>query len=354
MLLAITVGLWSVGFLLAGFLRRRGKRPDRFADETGIPPGAEPVKLSIIIPARNEAHNLPRLLRSIAAQAVRPHELIVVDDGSTDGTAQAARALGAVVVPSQPLPPGWRGKTWACHQGAQTATGGLLLFLDADTWFEPGGLDGVLRRYRGGAFSAGPYHIVPRLYEQLSLFFNFNMTAGTVPGGLFGQMLLVDRTSYDRAGGHQAVRGKILENFHLAGRFREVGVPVQSVGGRNLLSFRMYPNGVRELVEGWTKGFASGAGQTPRVTLLLLVAWMTGLMLAPLGAALGGSLPVWTLVYGLCAAQVGWLGRQVGTFGWFGALLYPAPLVFFFAIFAWSAAKSGKQVTWKGREILAD
>jgi 4,4'-diaponeurosporenoate glycosyltransferase len=285
---------------------------------------------------------------------VKPQEIIVVDDGSTDHTAELARQLGATVIPSRPLPDGWRGKTWACHQGAQTARGDLLLFLDADTWFEPDGLGKTVSACGGGAFSIGPFHAVREPYEQLSLFFNLNMTVATVPHGLFGQMLLVDRESYRRTGGHETVRGRILENSWLADQFRATGIPVRSVAGRGLLSFRMYPNGLRELIEGWTKGFASGAGQTPRVTMLLIVAWITGLMLAPLGGLLTGDWLRWGAVYLLCAAQVAWFSRQVGAFRWSSALLYPLPLLFFFGVFAWSAARSGKRVTWKGREIRAD
>lgn len=252
------------------------------------------------------------------------------------------------------MPEGWRGKTWACHQGAQAATGELLLFLDADTSFEPDGLARVLADYDGGAFSVGPFHAVRRAYEDLSLFFNFNMTIGTSPGGLFGQMLLVDRESYRRVGGHEAVKGRILENCFLAQQFRAAGIPARSLTGRGVISFRMYPNGLRELIVGWTKGFASGAGQTPRGVLLLVVAWMIGLMFAPLGWLMTGDSWSWGATYLLCAAQVGWVSRQIGDFRWFSALLYPLPLIFCFIIFAWSAARSGNQVTWKGREIRAD
>ncbi|MBM3858221.1 MAG: glycosyltransferase family 2 protein [Verrucomicrobia bacterium] len=309
------------------------------------------METTIIIPARNEEQNLPVLLRSINAQSDKPAEVIVVDDGSTDRTAAVARELGARVIQSQPLPDGWRGKTWACHQGAQAATGDRLLFLDADTWFEADGLEKILATYTGGALSVGPYHAVRQPHEQLSAFFNLVMTAGTVPGGLFGQMLLVDRENYRRVGGHEAVKGRILENFFLASLFRAAGIPVRSVSGRGMFSFRMYPNGLRELIEGWTKGFASGAGQTPKLRLLLIVAWMIGLMLPVV------LLPftVWaTVAYALCAAHVGWVSRRVGAFRWYTAVLYPVPLCFFFAVFARSALRSGKQVTWKGREIRAD
>jgi 4,4'-diaponeurosporenoate glycosyltransferase len=343
-MLIVTLGLWAVGFLLLGRLRQRA-----------LPnPRAPSPMVSVIIPARNEEPNLPRLLRSLAAQPVRPREIIVVDDGSTDRTAEIARELGATVIASQPLPDGWRGKTWACHQGAQAATSELLLFLDADTWFEPDGLRRVLSAYTGGAFSVGPYHAVQKPYEDLSLFFNCNMTVGTVPQGLFGQMLLVDRESYRRVGGHHAVKGRILENFWLAGQFRAAGVATRSATGRGTFSFRMYPNGLRELIGGWTKGFASGAGQTSRGVLFLVVAWMIGLMSAPLGWLLTGDWLRWGAAYWLCAAQVTWFSRQIGAFRWLTALLYPLPLVFFFAVFTRSALRSGRQVSWKGRPIRAD
>jgi 4,4'-diaponeurosporenoate glycosyltransferase len=343
-LLLVALALWSAGFLLLGRLR-----PCARAGATG-----SPLSVSVILPARNEEHNLPTLLRSLASQAVKPREILVVDDGSTDRTAEVARQLRATVIASKPLPDGWRGKTWACHQGSQAATGELLLFVDADTWFEAGGLAQTLSGYTGGAFSVGPYHAVRKPYEQLSLFFNFNMAAGTVPRGLFGQMLLVDRESYRHVGGHQAVQGRILENFWLAGQFSAAGIPVRSVMGRGVFSFRMYPNGLRELIGGWTKGFASGAGQTPRGTMFLIVMWMIGLMLAPLGWLVTGDWLRWGAAYLLCAAQVGWFSRKVGGFRWYSALLYPLPLIFFFVVFAWSVLRSGKRVSWKGREIRAD
>ena len=88
--------------------------------------------MSIVVPARNEATTLPDLLASLGALDPAPHEVIVVDDGSEDGTAEVARTRG-VDVHSVPGPPeGWLGKPWACQQGARRATGDLLLFLDAD------------------------------------------------------------------------------------------------------------------------------------------------------------------------------------------------------------------------------
>ena len=100
--------------------------------------------------------------------------------------------------------------------------------------------------------------------------------------------------------------------------------------------------------------FELPAGQTPRGTLLLVVAWMVGLMLAPLGGLVTGDWLRWGTAYLLCAVQVAWFSRLAGAFRWFTAVLYPVPLIFFFVVFAWSMLRSGKRVQWKGREILAD
>jgi 4,4'-diaponeurosporenoate glycosyltransferase len=88
--------------------------------------------VSVVVPARDEATRLPGLLGALAAAEPPPHEVVVVDDGSTDGTAAVARAGGATVIDAADHPPGWSGKAFACHRGAQVTSGDVLLFLDAD------------------------------------------------------------------------------------------------------------------------------------------------------------------------------------------------------------------------------
>lgn len=359
MLLLVTLAQWTAGFLVLGRLR------ECVSAAACKSPSAE--GLSLIIPARNEEENLPTLLRSLAAQSVRPGEIIVVDDASTDHTAEVARQNGARVVNSLPLPEGWRGKTWACHQGAQAATGQKLMFLDADTWFEPEGLARVLAEFQdagGGALSVAPYHVIRDFHEQFSACFNLVMLAGTgaftVLGdrypqrGLLGQFLLIDLAAYQRAGGHEAVKGRILENFWFSKQLRNANVPLRCRSGRGVFSFRMYSAGWRQLVEGWTKGFASGAGQTPLPILLLIIVWLGGLFFAPIGVVTTGAPLLWLAVYGLCAAQVYRLLRRAGTFHWSAAIFYPVLVLFFFAVFTGSVFRSGKTVSWKGRKIRAD
>jgi 4,4'-diaponeurosporenoate glycosyltransferase len=357
-LLLVTLAQWAAGFLVLGRLRQ--------CVSAAVWESASVEGLSIIIPARNEEENLPTLLRSLAAQSVHPGEIIVVDDASTDRTAEVARELGARVFRSLPLPEGWRGKTWACHQGAQAAAGQKLLFLDADTWFEPDGLSRVLAEFQagGGALSVAPYHAVRDFHEQFSAFFNLVMLAGTgaftVFGdrypqrGLLGQFLLIDRAAYQRAGGHEAVKGRILENFWFSKQLRTANVPIHCRSGRGVFSFRMYSEGWCQLVEGWTKGFASGAGQTPLPILLLTIVWLGGLFFAPIGVVTTGVPLLWLAVYGLCVVQVAWLLRRAGTFHWSAAIFYPVLVLFFFAVFTGSVFRSGKTVSWKGRAIRAD
>jgi len=341
--------LWAAGFLLWPRLRKC---------MIAQPPGlAANLKdhVSLIIPARNEAHNLPYLLKSLAEQSLKPLEVIVVDDGSTDDTAEVARRHGATILISRPLPADWRGKTWACHQGAEAASADMLCFVDADTRFDqPDGLRKLLDAWREGAYSVCPWHAVERPWEHLSLFFNLNMLLGTVPDGLFGQLLLIDRESYRKTGGHEKVRDKILENFRFARYCREAGVPAKSAVGRGIISFRMYPGGPREMIEGWTKGFASGAGQTSGRVLGLIIGWFTGLMLICIGMFVSGFAWPWMALYLIATIQVGIFARRAGDFRWWLAPLFPLALVFFFWLFARSARRSGKPVTWKGREIHAD
>ncbi|QIF02893.1 glycosyltransferase [Roseimicrobium sp. ORNL1] len=344
-LLAITLVLWSAGFALLPKLKPAHCR-------NGPPAGGIELSVSVIVPARNEEENLPRLLASLQHQSHALHEIIVVDDESSDRTAEIAVEFGARVVSSAPLPAGWRGKPWACHQGANVSRGNHLLFMDADTWVEANGIQRLLDAYQGGALSVGPWHAVKKLYEELSLFFNLNMVLGTVPQGLFGQVLLVDRKSYVSAGGHEVVRSFVLENVMLAQHFHKGGVPVLSMLGKGHISFRMYPHGLSELVRGWSKGFSSGAKRTPGRTLALSIAWMSALMLAPLGWIVSGE-QGWSVVYLLFAAQIAWMGRLVGSFRPLASLLYPIQLLFFFGVFAMSLTKLGKTIGWKGRSFDA-
>lgn len=223
---------------------------------------------SVVIPARDEEATLPRLLASLAAQRPPPARVIVVDDHSGDDTAGVGRRAGALVVAAAPLPPGWTGKNWACAAGADLATTPTLAFLDADAEFEPGGLARVLAEHerRGGLVSVAPDHVTLRPYERLSAFFNLVAMMGLdafdprrgrrPPRGAFGPCLVTSADEYRAVGGHRAVRAEVVDDVALAARYTAAGRPVTCLGGRGTIRFRMYPRGLGQLVEGWTKNFA--------------------------------------------------------------------------------------------------
>src|SRR5207248_7246958 len=136
----------------------------------------------------------------------------------------------------------------------------------------------------------------------------------------------------------------VVEDIALARAYHAAGRKVVCLGGRGALSFRMYPDGVRQMVEGWSKNLAGGASTTPLFSLLLVIAWVSLCIQAP-----------WygLVVYGLVVVQLAWMARRVGRFGIVALLLFPIPLLVFIAVFARSIYLTvvRRRVTWKGREI---
>lgn len=320
---------------------------------------------SVIIPARNEERNLPRLLNSLGTSGSVPGEVIVVDDASEDATAAVASAHGAMVSASRALPAGWTGKTWACFQGAEIATGEVLVFLDADTWCEADGFERVLHLYnrevKDVALSLLPFHMTRKPYEELSLFFNLLMAFGAGGfgwfggGRLFGPCLVISRSLYELVGGHAAVRGHILENVELSPLLEAVGGRCVCLGGRGTLNVRMFSEGFHQLWDGWMKAFANGAAATDSRVLILAVYWLTALsttFLLVLFAA-GQTRIAAVMLYAAFVVQLWWFARQIGAFRLLTCVLYPISLFFFFALFAGSFFRRAfkRQVTWRGRQL---
>jgi len=351
--------LWRGGPVVAR--RAPDEGPDLFE--------AERPPCSIVIPARDEAGTLPTLLASLASECRPDDEVIVVDDDSSDATVAVAEVGGARVVVAPPLPAGWTGKNSACWTGAAAAANPVLVFLDADTELLPGGLDRLLGAHqrRGGLLSVQPFHTVRRAYEQLSAYFNVIAMMGIdaftplgarrVPSGAFGPVLVTGRLDYDLVGGHASVADEILDDVALARRYTEAGARVTCLGGRGTVRFRMYPDGLGHLIEGWTKNFAGGAAGTRKLTLVLTVAWVSlaieaawGLVAGLLGAA--ALVPVAAL-YVAVAGQLWWMLRRLGSFHPLTALLFPVPLLFFLYVFARSIVDVyvRRRITWKGRQL---
>ncbi len=362
---ALSIALkWLLGFLLFWKVPR--------AKPSNQPNPRTPL-LSVIIPARNESHNLPELLASLSAQSLKPHEVIVVDDDSSDDTTKVASLWGATVISAGPIQNGWTGKTSACWKGAQASTGALLLFLDADTRLAPNPLASMSAeffRQTRGLVSWYPFHTMHTAYERLSAFFNFvsmmSLGIATIAGskirplGAYGACILCDRQDYFMVGGHKAVGGAIAEDIALGRLFSRRGLPMKCLAGKGIVSFRMYPDGIRALIQGWSKNFATGARSSRLSLSVIVVLWITGALQTTMGVPLlafrGGGiddLARATLLYAAYALQIYWMLCHVGTYGLATSLLFPVPLLFFVGVFIYSVIATFfiGRVRWRGRSI---
>lgn len=346
-----------------------------------VPRGAtgprELPAVSVVIPARNEEQSLPGVLASLQRSALPLHEIVVVDDESQDATAAVATSGGARVVSPGAPPPGWTGKAWACQRGAEAAAGDVLLFLDADTVLAaPDALAGLLDLHAraGGLVSVQPHHRTERAYEQLSAYFNVVslMACGAFTGSrssrpmAFGPCLVTSRADYDRAGGHAAVRGEVLDDVSLARAYADADLPVRCAVGGEAIRMRSYPGGLGQLVAGWSKNVASGAAASAPLATLVAVAWIcahnavaAGVLLALVEVATGwgglaaGHPLLWAGGWVVLALQLRLLLARVGAFRWWTWALFPLPLLAFDLIFARSAALTvvRRSVRWRGREV---
>jgi glycosyltransferase involved in cell wall biosynthesis len=346
------------------------------------PEPAELIELTVIIPARNEEESLGACLQSLVSQSEdifelgRDWELIVVDDHSTDKTAEVARQFaGVTLMQAEKLESGWTGKANAIWTAAKLARGRWLLFTDADTVHEPGDLRRAIHeahRHKAGMLSYSPRQIVsgfaqrslmPLVFSELALAYppakvsdpNNRLAAAN------GQFLLVEREAYRRLGGHASVANDVLEDVELAFLAKRRKIGLQFRYADDAVSTRMYRT-TAAMIEGWTKNLA-----------LLFNNVLATAMWRALDLALLVILPI--LMIKLWSARLDlhsltWLGA-----GWLFALLWIRTLFRFYARVAksnfpfvdclisplglplfvvllyrsWFQHRVMKQVSWKGR-----
>lgn len=246
------------------------------------------VRTSMLIPVRDEIDVLPRTLPSWTSQGA--DEVIVLDDGSRDGSSallarMAARTPGLRVVTGKPLPRGWTGKSWACHQLAQEAKGDLLVFSDADVAWSPGALaslEALWSRDRPGLLSVFPRQRTGSLLERIVVTQIDLLLLGGLPYPLLrlgrspafavanGQCMTWTREAYRRTGGHRAVRAEVLEDVHLAKRATAAGVRLALALGGDMMSVRMYRS-TEHLRDGFAKNVHALAGSWPRLIFVLVL-----------------------------------------------------------------------------------
>ncbi|WP_175987269.1 glycosyltransferase family A protein [Bacillus sp. Marseille-Q1617] len=325
--------------------------------------------LSIIIPARNEEGRISPLLQSLQEQRFKQFEILVVDDDSSDNTVAVAERYGATVLKNSGA-----GKSSACWLGAEHAKGSWLLFLDADTRFTSvNGISNLLHFYQAkgarGIVALQPFHTVKRLYEHLSVVFNIIVVVGmnlfTVWGarfktaGSFGPCILCNRDDYFLSGGHLGIEGAIMDDLALGEAFLDKNLPVRCLGGKGIISLRMYPEGLGTLIEGWCKSFAVGSKSTHPVVMLMVIIWISG-SLTTAGAFITSlverdpaTMILSGVLYILFTIQTAWFARRVGDFRWTVFPFYPVLFLFFAGVYLYSFIRVNvfHSVKWKGRKF---
>lgn len=344
-------------------------------------PAGSPL-VSVIVPARNEEHNILRCLEGLTAQQGVRVEVLVVDDRSDDRTAELARSVPpgraerVEVITGRELPPGWFGKPWACQQGAEAARGEILLFTDADTVHGPDLLArsvAGLREDGADVLSLVGRQLMETFWEKVVqpqvftlIGMRFPRLDRPVEGRRWahavanGQYLLVTRQAYDAVGGHEAVKGEVVEDVRLAQELTRGGFRLTVRGAEDALATRMYRN-LGELVQGWMKNMYTGATQLApphlrRVAIPLILLILLGLWVAPplvlVGALAGGGSPG-VLAWAGTATGAGlaiWSAGSVrmGASAIYG-LFYPLGAATAALILARSWLRGGRRIEWKGR-----
>ena len=340
---------------------------------------SRPAKCSVLIPARNEEANIAMAVRSILQEQEVDLELIVLDDGSTDRTAQIVREIAAgdarlVLEMAPAMPPGWSGKQHACHTLAHLARHPLLIFIDADVRLNPGALARISRFmiHSGAALASGvPGQRTRTFSEGLLIPLIHFVLLGFLPirsmrtrrdpafGAGCGQLFVAQRAAYMACDGHRAIRGTLHDGSKLPRVFRAAGFATDLFDATDLAVCRMYSSN-REVWSGLGRSAHEGLGSPsvigPATVLLLGGQVIPFLALAAILLGLPASaLALWLALLGIAVSL---LSRLIGVFRFrqslLGALLHPVGICALLAIqwFAFFRARRNRPAVWRGRSYF--
>lgn len=344
--------------------------------------------MTVVVPARNEAAMLPSTLPTLLDQDYPGRfEIVVVDDSSTDGTAEAAESIGAGsakpgvhVVAASPLPDGWAGKVWALHTGATSDMArrcDYILLTDADIAHPPDLLRRLvgLARHRDLDLASVMAHLravtaferllVPAFVYFFGLLYPFRWSNNPrrQTAAAAGGCVLVKRRALERIGGFESIRGEIIDDCALAARIKQAGGRTWLGLGRDIRSERGYAglSGVWHVV---ARTAYTQLAYSPMRLLETVVALLLAFAAPPVAMVVAGVclLAGGALQPTLAALAVGILGWGLMTFSylpmtrWYGgpmllAFTLPLSAVLYVAMTLDSARRhySGVGGGWKGR-----
>ncbi|GAA0218837.1 glycosyltransferase [Cryptosporangium japonicum] len=334
------------------------------------PPVAD-VRVSVLLPVRDEEQRVEPCLRALLAQrGVPAYEIVVLDDGSTDRTAEVVRRVAdgdrrVRLVTGGALPAGWLGKPHACQQAADAAdpASDVVVFVDADVVLAPdavaaalavldeSGLDLISPYPRQVADSPAERLVQPLLQWSWLTTLPLGLAERSPKPSLTaanGQFLVVRRTAYDAAGGHGAVRDDVLEDIGLLRALKRTGGRGVVTDGSTLAECHMYGSWA-ELRNGYGKSLWAAFGSP--VGAVATVGGLSLLYVVPAVAALRGSrLGLLGYAAGVTSRVVA--ARASGGRAWPDALAHPASIL----VFGYLTARSLREhrrgtLTWKGRTV---
>jgi len=360
----------------------RSRRDDRYRADEDTPGPATGISVGVVVPARNEERNVGAVVDSVLAQDHHDLRLVVLNDGSTDGTAGilAARTDPRLTVldgGDAPLPEGWLGKAWACQRGAQhllqqQSPPDWLLFVDADVTLHSRALSASLGHAERNelAMVSGLGRLLMESFWEKVL---QPVVAGLIMAGndlekinapdseddrplANGQYILVRRDAYKAVGGHGAVRSDVLDDVGMASAITGAGFPYHLIFMRDLFNCRMYTS-LAELWEGWTKNMYAGMRYS-MLNLLVVMGFVTWISLSPYLLLLWGLYSgetewvAWGGGISLLIQLVRfWLDVQVGQDPKYGPT-QPFAVVLLLVLLGHSGLRAKRgTAAWKGRTV---
>lgn len=319
---AVTLGLsvLLINLLLnLRALHRLGSEKHRLPDDYPL--------VSILVPARNEERDIVACVESLQRQDYPAYEVLVLDDGSTDRTGELVAAIAAKdprvkLLRGKPLPPGWAGKPHACHQLAAAARGSWLLFTDADTVHAPDMLTSAVTyalAHNLSLVSGFPFQKTSSFSQRVVIPAMWSIVITCMPlwwvqgarrpkaGLVIGQFIFARAADYHEVGGHEAVKGRIIEDVWLGITFARCGKRLATVDLGDVVTTRMY-EGVGDLWEGFSKWTYS---------LTAFMSWLFVLVVV-------GAVALFIGPFVLMASHVSpWLPG----YGWFAIILVQVALI---------------------------
>lgn len=325
-------------------------------------------KISILIPCRNEESSIGLLLNDLMNQSIIIHEIIVIDDGSTDKTSEIIDRFPVKKITITKKDPNYIGKSWALQTGSLQASGDLFLFLDADVRLSKDAIESLIAIYeeKKHTITVLPYHKTKRHYEQLSIPFNLisigaNNSSSLKPRsiGCFGPCILIEKEVYIAINRHSEVKDSIIEDVALGLLLHKKGYSFTGYSGNKIINYRMYPNGYKDLYYGWTKNIAFGALSIPFSLGLLVFLFVSSILATMLELVINlydfnlTNIFIYSIFYVLWLLRLFILTKKIGKFKIWPLLFLPVISIHFLAIFFISFIKKifRLKVRWKDRSI---